>query len=441
MRNHKTHRPLFTFLIALMTVLMLAACTDEVTQSGTTDTTDTSSTTTTTTTDTATDLKDTSGNAISSGSYTVTYTTGTTATLSAAYLINGTTVNITSGTFASASDSADQVVFLVVNGGQLNITGTSESPVTITKTGSAATGGQVDDTYNFYGVDSAIVVAGSTSSATITNATITTAAKGANAVVSTAGATITITDSTITTTGSVGSRGLHATYSGTINADNVTITTSGQSCAALATDRGGGTITATDMTLSTAGAGSPLVYSTGTISVSDSTGTASGAQMVVVEGGSTANLDTCNFSCTGSGNRNGTSESDSSSHTIDAGGIFIYQSASGDSSDGTDYFTATNCTLSVTTSGVPMFYTTNIVASITLNGNTFSQASSSDYFLIAEETSQWGTVGKNGATVTMSLTSQDVSSYKAFVGTSSSSLTITATDSSSTAISKTTGTW
>ncbi len=398
-----------------------------------------SGTTGTTTSDTTT-LTDSDGNTIYSGSATISFS-GTSVTLSAAYLIDGVTVNITSGTYSSASDSEDEVVFLVVNGGVLNITGTSSSYVSVTKTGSAASSGQVGDDYNFYGINSGIVVSDSTSSATIEYANISTAANGSNAIVATNSGTVDISNSTITTSGSAGSRGLHTTYDGVITADTVDIETQGASCATLANDRGGGSIVATNMTLETNSNGSPLVYSTDSITVSNSTGVANSAQMVVVEGGSSATLTSCTFSCTGAGNRTGTSESSSTSHTIDAGGIFIYQSVSGDSEEGTDYFTATDCTLTVTTSGVPMFYLTNITAVITLNGNTFNQASSSDYFIMAEETNQWGTVGSNGATVTMSLTSQDVSSYKAFVGTSSSSLTINATDSSSTAISKTTGTW
>ncbi len=402
--------------------------------------TDTSSTTTTGTTD----LTDTSGNTVSSGTATVSFQYGsqtTSKTLSAAYLIDGVSVEITSGTYASASDSSDQVVFLVVNGGSLTITGTESSPVTITKSGSGASGGQVGDDYNFYGINSGIVVAGSSSTATISYADITTSANGANAVVATNSGTVTISDSSIVSTGSAGARGLHATYGGVINASDTEITTSGSSCASIATDRGGGTITATGMTLETNSAGSPLVYSTGSITVKNSTGSANKAQMVVVEGGSSATLTGCTFTCSGDGNRTGTSESNSASHTIDAGGIFIYQSMSGDSEDGTDYFTATDCSLTVTTSGVPMFYITNITAVIALDGNTFTQASSSDYLFICEETNQWGSTGSNGGKATVSLTDQSLSGYKAFVGTSSSSLTITATDSSSTSITKTTGTW
>jgi len=48
-----------------------------------------------------------------------------------------------------------------------------------------------------------------------------------------------------------------------------------------------------------------------------------------------------------------------------------------------------------------MIYLTNITAEITISGSTFTSASSSDYFLIAEATNQWGTTGSNGASVTV----------------------------------------
>ncbi len=402
----------FLFLACIFSAITLVACNDSVS-----DTSSSSSTTTTTTS--TTELTDTDGKTISSGTATISFS-GTSKTLSAAYLIDGVDVAITNGSYASASDSSDQVVFLVVNGGSLTITGTESDMVEITKSGSAASGGQVGDDYNFYGINSAIVVAGSGSKATLNYVDIETSANGANAVVATVSGAVTINNSTITSTGSAGARGLHCTYDGTISADNVDITTSGASCAALATDRGGGAITATNMTLETNSNGSPLVYSTDSITVSNSTGTANSAQMVVVEGGSSASLTNCEFSCSGDGNRTGTSESNSTSHTIDAAGIFIYQSVSGDSEEGTDYFSATDCTLTVTTSGVPMFYLTNITAEITLEDNTFASNSSSDYFIMCEETDQWGKVGSNGGKATLNLTDQSLSGLKSFVGGSSS---------------------
>lgn len=383
---------------------------------------DTSGSTTQTTIST-TISEETDIEGIYSGSTYVSFKYGnqtTTKLISAAYIIDGVTVNITSGTYASASSSSDQVVFLVINGGELNITGSSEDRVKINKSGSAASGGQVSDDYNFYGINSGIVVSGEGSKATISYADISTAANGSNAVVATNSGNITISHSSISTTGSAGSRGLHTTYGGDIIADDVSITTKGASCASLANDRGGGSIIATNMTLETNSNGSPLVYSTDSITVSDSVGVANSAQMVVVEGGSSASLANCTFSCTGAGNRTGTSDSNSSTHTIDAGGIFIYQSFSGDSEEGVDYFTATNCSLTVTSSNVPMFYLTNIDAVITLSGNSLNQASSSDYLLIAEATNQWGSAGSNGASVTLSLNNQDWDSNKVFVGSTSS---------------------
>lgn len=370
-----------------------------------------------------TKLYDTSGNEITSGNANVSFVYGrqtTTKTIQAKYLIDGVNVTIEEGDFESSSSSENEVVFLVINGGSLTIEGTSTNYVNIVKSGSEASSGQVDDDYNFYGINSGIVVSGSTSTANIEYANIVTSSNGSNAVVATNESEITIANSVIATSGSAGSRGLHTTYGGNINASGTSIVTKGVSCATLANDRGGGTITATNMTLETNSNGSPLVYSTDSISVSSSTGVSNNAQMVVVEGGSSATLEDCSFSCTGKGNRTGTSEINTSSHTIDEGGIFIYQSFSGDSSVGVDYFKATNCTFNVTSEDVPMFYLTNITADISLNGNTFTQASSSDYLLVAESTDQWGNSSSNGATVSLTLSNQDWDKNKTFLGAISS---------------------
>ncbi len=370
-----------------------------------------------------TKLYDTSGNEITSGNANVSFVYGkqtTTKTIQAKYLIDGVNVTIEEGDFESNSSSENEVVFLVINGGSLTIEGTSTNYVNIVKSGSEASSGQVDDDYNFYGINSGIVVSGSTSTANIKYANIVTSSKGSNAVVATNDSEITITNSVIATSGSAGSRGLHTTYGGNITASDTSIVTKGVSCATLANDRGGGTITATNMTLETNSNGSPLVYSTDSISVSSSTGVSNNAQMIVVEGGSSATLEDCSFSCTGKGNRTGTSEINTSSHTIDEGGIFIYQSFSGDSSVGTDYFKATNCSFNVTSEDVPMFYLTNITADISLSGNTFTQASSSDYLLVAESTDQWGNSSSNGATVSLTLSNQDWDENKTFVGAISS---------------------
>ena len=119
---------------------------------------------------------------------------------------------------------------------------------------------------------------------------IITNAKGANALVATNGGIVDIVGTNIISTGEASARGLHSTYGGIISAKEVNISSTGGSCATLATDRGEGTISCSNCDLSTQGAGSPLIYSTGIISVSNTKGNAFGAQAVVVEGKNVASV-------------------------------------------------------------------------------------------------------------------------------------------------------
>ena len=136
------------------------------------------------------------------------------------------------------------------------------SSVTLLKTGGDSSNISNSE---FYGVNAALLVNGAT--VTLTNITIITNAIGANAVFATNNGTITITGGVITSTGSSSARGLDATYGGTIRAANLTIITTGGSCATLATDRGEGTVSCSSCNLTTGGAGSPVIYSTGVITI------------------------------------------------------------------------------------------------------------------------------------------------------------------------------
>jgi hypothetical protein len=187
------------------------------------------------------------------------------------YSSTSTNENITGKTLSSTK--ADQSVVYV-----------TESGITITDSNLNKESGDSSKTHNseFYGVNAAVLVNGG--ELTITGGKITTAAKGANAVVATKKGNVTITDTEINSTATGSARGLHSTHGGKIEATNVKISTTGKSCATLATDRGEGIVTCTECTLSTAGAGSPLIYSTGDITISKTEGTATGAQAVVVEG-------------------------------------------------------------------------------------------------------------------------------------------------------------
>ena len=154
---------------------------------------------------------------------------------------------------------------------------------------------------------------------------------------------------------------------------------------------------ADNMTLTTAGAGSPLIYSTGKITVTNSTGTATGAQIAVVEGKNSINLQGCEFEANGNGNRG----------NVDNAGVMIYQSMSGDASMGTGSFTATDSTLTVLEASsvydkTPFFFITNTNATIDLTGTTIS-FSGDEHFISALGTAEWGRSGNNGGKVNISI--------------------------------------
>ena len=292
------------------------------------------------------------------------------------------------GTYTSTE--SDESPILVTNGGNATITGTVDK-----KSGDSTS----TESSEFTGVNAGVLVQqGST--ATIDGATISTSAKGSNAVFATGeNAKIYVKNTTISTTGESSARGLDATYGGYIEADNVTITTQGGSCAALATDRGEGTVIANNSNLTTNGAGSPVIYSTGNISIDKTTGTANGSQMVVIEGKNSATVTNSTLTASGAGNRG----------DVDVAGIMIYQSMSGDAGEGTGTFTAKNSSLSVDKNSdyyktAPMFFITNTDAIINLTNTKLSFGSGT--LISAMGTDEWGNSGSNGGNVTLNATSQ-----------------------------------
>ena len=204
------------------------------------------------------------------------------------------------------------------------------------------------------------------------------------------------------TTYSDKSRGLDATYNGIINAKNVIINTNGQSCAALATDRGEGEVHVTNSELNTgvsklSGRGSPIIYSTGNITVANSIGTAYVSQIACIEGKNSIELSNCDLSAAAGGNRQDNGD------YVDLGGVFIYQSMSGDADVGTSTFTAKDSVLSILSDSdcyesAPMFHVTNTKAIINLEKTELNFGSGT--LLDVSGQSQWGTVGSNGGELT-----------------------------------------
>ena len=305
------------------------------------------------------------------------------------------------------SNSDESAVYITQSG--ITITNSN-----IIKSGDIAT--NIEDG-EFYGVNAAILVQGG--GLTMTGGNITTSGRGANSLVATNGGNVTISGTTIISTGLSSARGLHATYGGIIKASKVNISSTGGSCANLATDRGEGTISCTECKLSTSGAGSPLIYSTGAISVINTTGTSNGAQAIVVEGKNSASIESSSLSCTAIPNNKN-----------DSCGVLIYQSMSGDADSGISSFTCKNSKLEILNSSnysstAPMFFVTNTAANINIENCNLNIPSG---LLLKVSEGDWGTTGSKGGSVTLNLTNQDLEGN--ITVDSSSSLTINLINSS-----------
>ncbi len=234
--------------------------------------------------------------------------------------------------------------------------------ITVAKTGDSDGG----DNCNFYGLNAALLAMGG-GTVTITGATITSDASGANGVFSYGGnggqngaagdgTTVVISDSTITTTGD-GSGGIMTTGGGVTYASNLTVETSGRSSAAIRTDRGGGTVVADGGSYTTSGLGSPSIYSTADITVSNATLVSNLSEGVCIEGKNSITLTDCDMTANNTAmNGNAT--------FLDT--IMIYQSMSGDADSGESHFTMTGGSL--TSQSGHMFHVTNTNAVITLTG-------------------------------------------------------------------------
>lgn len=273
------------------------------------------------------------------------------------------------------------------------------SGIKVNKTGDSDGG----DNTSFYGTNSG-VLAKSGANVTIKNAEIITNAKGANGVFSYGGSattnnsnsdgtTVNISDSKITTKKD-NSGGIMTTGGGTMNATNLTVDTSGTSSAAIRSDRGGGTVTVNKGTYTTSGKGSPVIYSTADITVKNAKLISKASEGVVIEGKNSINLENVELTDT-----NNTLNGQSTTYK----NIFIYQSMSGDASEGTATFSSKNST--ITTNKGDTIYVTNTKANITLENNEFINNDKAGNFLRIQKDS-WGSAGSNGGDVNLVLKNQ-----------------------------------
>lgn len=179
------------------------------------------------------------------------------------------------------------------------------------------------------------------------------------------------------------------------NGANLTINTSGTSSAAIRSDRGGGTVKVNGGTYTTTGNGSPSIYSTADITVNDATLVAKASEGIVIEGANTVTINNCDLT---------DSNTKLNGQSTTYKNIFLYQSMSGDASNGNATFTAKNS--KITTNNGDTFYITNTTATINLTNNTIVNNDSTGNFLRAQKDS-WGNTGSNGGNVTLIMTQQN----------------------------------
>ena len=311
------------------------------------------------------------------------------------------------------SDTSDQSALMISTSDDVTVSG-----MTVTKTGDSDGG----DNCNFYGQNAAVLVKGGTTT-TITGGTVTSDASGANGVFCYGGnggqngadgdgTTLIIRDTTITTSGS-GSGGIMTTGGGITEAYNLTVTTSGQSSAAIRTDRGGGTVTVDGGTYTSNGLGSPAIYSTADITVSNAELVSNLSEGVCIEGLNSITLNNCDLTANNT-KRNGNAK------FLDT--IMIYQSMSGDAASGTSSFTMTGGSL--TGKNGHVFHVTNTSAVITLSGVKITNEDSSNILLSVCDD------GWNGGNNTAVLNASGQTLEGAILVGSNSGLTLNLTDSS-----------
>ena len=265
---------------------------------------------------------------------------------------------------------------------------------TITKTGSSSS----TENGDFYGMNAALL-AENGAQVTVTGGEVTTSATNGNGIFSYGSGTVVNVSGTKIRTAERNSGGIQTTGGGKMNAEDLDVQTEGNSSAAIRSDRGGGTVNVNGGAYVTNGTGSPAIYSTADISVSDAVLTANNSEGIVVEGKNSVKLADCTLSGKMQGTYNDNSEN------IQC--IMIYQSMSGDADVGEAYFEANGG--EITSLAGDMFYVTNTSCEIKLSGVKFNMADGVFLRAVGNSSSRgWGKSGENGGDVKMTLTDQTV---------------------------------
>ena len=264
---------------------------------------------------------------------------------------------------------------------------------TITRTSEDSKGG---DNSSFYGVGAAVLATDGT--AYVKDGSVTTDAAGGAGLFAYGDGTVYASGIIVKTTQDT-SGGVHVAGGGTLYGWDLDVETNGESSAAIRSDRGGGTMVIDGGNYVSNGVGSPAVYSTADIAVSNATLTANGSEAICIEGLNSIHLYDCDLT----GNMSDLDQNDNTWTVI------LYQSMSGDSEVGNSTFQMDGGSLTSENGGV--FYTTNTESTITLNNVDINYNDDNEFFLqCTGNTNQrgWGQSGVNGADCHFTGISQDM---------------------------------
>ena len=264
---------------------------------------------------------------------------------------------------------------------------------TITRTSSDSQGG---DNSSFYGVGAAVLATDGT--AYVKDGSVTTDAAGGAGLFAYGDGIVYASGTTVKTAQDT-SGGVHVAGGGTLYGWDLDVETNGESSAAIRSDRGGGTMVIDGGNYVSNGVGSPAIYSTADIAVSNASLTANGSEAVCIEGLNSIHLYDCDLT----GNMSDLDQNDNTWTVI------LYQSMSGDSEVGNSTFQMDGGSLTSENGGV--FYTTNTESTITLNNVDVNYNDDNEFFLqCTGNTNQrgWGQAGANGADCYFTGISQDM---------------------------------
>ena len=276
-----------------------------------------------------------------------------------------------------------------LTGGAYTATGENESAIdvsgnvnaSITDVTIAKTNGKASsaDDASFRGLNAAVRVYDQ-ASLVIDHAEINASAPNATGVFAYDDGKIFIANSTVRATGG-GAGGVQVAGGGTLVGVDLDVTSASK--AAIRSDRGGGTMLLDGGTyVSTGQNGCPAIYSTADITVKNATCISENSRAVIIEGKNTVTLENTTLE----GNDQSTKEGSVKAN------VLLYQSASGDASEGTSVFTMKGGAM--TSHSGAMFYCTNTSSVVNLEQAELTLSDTNTLLIVSA--GRWGKDGKNG---------------------------------------------